>query len=299
MFSLILPVFNEQQTLKSDYLKNLSALLENIYQDFEIIVVNDGSQDQTKELLYEQKKNIPKLKIINHYLNKGYGSSLKNGINFAKFDTIVISDLDETYPYQQIPNLLKIYAKSAEDNGIQLDMVVGQRTGKNYWEGFAKTFLRLILLFIVEFSTGNKVPDINSGLRVFSKKTITKYFKVLSNHFSFTTSATLSYLLNNHSIYYYKIDYFTRKGEDNKSKVKLIKDSLRTLQSIVELLIVFNPLKLFLIVSSAFLILSSILLLALYFSNFIIFKILSITFFFFSILSFLISLLSVLLKKNY
>ena len=212
MFSLVLPAFNEQKSLvNDDYLENLLNYLNKKYSEYEVIIVNDGSTDSTKELLLSKQEKYKDIKIINHVVNMGYGSSLKTGIASAKNDTIIISDIDGTYPFEEIPNLLDIYLNSMKDSNVKIDMVVGERTGKNYWEGFVKTFLRFVLRFLVEFSSGKKINDINSGLRVFSKKTISNYFKVLSNYFSFSTSSTLVYLLNNKSVFYHKIDYLKRK----------------------------------------------------------------------------------------
>ena len=297
MFSLILPAYNEEKCLEGKYIENLIYFIEQKYQNYEVIVVNDGSEEQTKKLLNEKKTKIPNLVVINHSINMGYGSSIKTGINHAKFDTIVICDLDETYPYQNIPNLLEIYLESKKNDCIQFDMIVAQRTGKNYWEGIIKTILRYILRFIVEFSTGKKIVDINSGFRVFSKKTITKYFDYLSNQFSFTTSSTLIYLLNNKSIAYYKIDYLMRNGNQNISKVKLVRDSLRTLQFICESLIIFNPLKFFFIISLFFFILFLFFLYMYLIFNFSIIKIISLILFSFSLLSFVTSFISVIFKR--
>ena len=300
MFSLVLPAFNEQKSLvNDDYLENLLNYLNKKYSEYEVIIVNDGSTDSTKELLLSKQEKYKNIKIINHVVNMGYGSSLKTGIANAKNDTIIISDIDGTYPFEEIPNLLDIYLNSMKDSNVKIDMVVGERTGKNYWEGFVKTFLRFVLRFLVEFSSGKKINDINSGLRVFSKKTISNYFKVLSNYFSFSTSSTLVYLLNNKSVSYHKIDYLKRKGDDNKSKVNILRDSLRTIQYVVESLVLFNPLKLFLIISLIFLFISLISLICSFYFEVKVLLILSIIFFCFSLLSLLFSFFSVLFKKSY
>lgn len=298
MFSLVLPAYNEEKSLHGNYIENLISTIEKKYQNYEIIIVNDGSEDQTKKLLNKKKTKFPNLVVINHPINMGYGSSLKTGIYNAKFDTIVICDLDETYPYQNMSDLLEIYLESKKEDCTQFDMVIAQRTGKNYWEGIIKTILRYILRFMVEFSTGKKIYDINSGFRVFSKKTITKYFDYLSNHFSFTTSSTLIYLLNNRSIAYHKINYLKRKGNQNISKVKLLRDSLRTLQYICESLIFFNPLKFFFIISLIFFVLFLFFLNLYLIFNFSIIKTISLILFSFSLLSFLTSFVSVIFKKK-
>ena len=121
---------------------------------------------------------------------------------------------------------------------------------------------------------------------------------MLSNYFSFSTSSTLVYLLNNKSVSYHKIDYLKRKGDDNKSKVNILRDSLRTIQYVVESLVLFNPLKLFLIISLIFLFISLISLICSFYFEVKVLLILSIIFFF-SLLSFLFSFFSILFKKSY
>jgi hypothetical protein len=133
--------------------------------------------------------------------------------------------------------------KKYEEN---FDLVVGQRMGKHYWESWYKNILRKILKFLVEFATGIEISDINSGFRVFSKKTITAYLDNLCDVFSFTTTMTLGYIHTKRYICYVPIDYQKRTG---KTKVRLVRDTLGTLQFIIENILIYNPIKIFLILS--------------------------------------------------
>ena len=176
-------------------------------------------------------------------------------------------------------------------------MVVGQRTGKHYWENVFKFFLRLILKFIVEWSTGTKVPDINSGLRVFSKKQFLLIFQGFQTILAFISTLTISYLLTNKTVLYEKIEYHHRKGFENKTKVNLFRDSLRTLQYVFETTTYYNPFKVFLLMSILFLIISLTLFLIMFFyKNIYIFSF-SLIFLISSIFSLMIGFLSVLKKK--
>ncbi len=125
-------------------------------------------------------------------------------------------------------------------------MVVGARTGAHYRESILKSPMRKILKWLVEFTAGRSIPDTNSGLRVFSRKTIMPYYTHLCNTFSFTTAATLAYMMTGRTVAYLPIDYHERVG---RSKVRLFRDSLRTLQYIAEAIIYYNPLKLFIVCS--------------------------------------------------
>jgi polyisoprenyl-phosphate glycosyltransferase len=201
---------------------------------YELIVVDDGSDDNSGNIARECSANV----IVNPH-NVGYGRSLKNGILAANFDTIVIADGDGTYPLESLPQLLKKY----EGN---FDLVVGQRMGSHYWESWYKNILRKILKFLVEFATGIEISDINSGFRIFSKKTITIYLDNLCDVFSFTTTMTLGYIHTKRYICYVPIDYQKRTG---KTKVRLVRDTLGTLQFIIESILIYNPIKIFLILS--------------------------------------------------
>lgn len=236
MPSVIVPAFNEEGGITVVIEGIQTALQKSDYFDFEIIIVDDGSTDQTGELA--EKAGA---RVIRNVHNMGYGFSLKQGIHNAKNDTIVIVDADGTYPVEMIPTLLKKYQEG-------FDLVVGQRTGRHYRESLIKSPLRFILKWLVEFTVGRSVPDVNSGLRVFSKKFVTTLFPRLSNKFSFTTSQTLAYMLHMKFVHYIPIDYAARIG---KTKVRLFFDSLGALQMIVSAIIYFNPLKLYLILCLA------------------------------------------------
>lgn len=232
MISVIIPAYNEQNAIKDTVNHVHEVLKTNHIGPYEVIVVNDGSTDGTTE---ELKKC--EAMVINHPHNIGYGRSLKDGILHAQYDTIVITDADRTYPFEEVPKLLEVYQQG-------YDMVVGARTGRHYKESIKKSMLRRILRFMVEFSAERKIPDINSGLRVFSKKKVTAVMDHLCNTFSFTTSMTLAFMMTGKFVKYVEIDYQARDGQ---TKVKLMRDSFRTFQYIMQAINYYNPLKIFLL----------------------------------------------------
>lgn len=232
MISVIIPAYNEESVINST-ISGLRKIFSEIKaDDAEIILVDDGSTDKTFEI-----SEAAGAVTIRHPHNIGYGRSLKDGITTAKHDTIVITDADGTYPLEMIPVLLNEYKKG-------FNMVVGARQGENYDESFKKKILRLILKKLVEFTAGRKIPDINSGLRIFSRKEVLPYFSKLCDTFSFTTSLTLAYMMNGKFVSYIPISYHKREG---KTKVRLFRDSMRTLQFIVEAILFYNPIKIFIV----------------------------------------------------
>lgn len=234
MLSVVIPALNEENAIVETIQEIRTVLDEAQIKDYEIIIVDDGSRDSTGQRALEAGA-----RVIRHPHNVGYGAALKSGIRAAFHETIIISDADKTYPFEKVPELLAEKAKG-------FDMVVGARTGKHYRQSIMKSGLRWVLKSIVEFTAGRKVPDINSGLRVFNKSTVIPYFNHLCNTFSFTTSQTLAYMMTGKFVKYVEIPYMQREGN---SKVRLFRDSLRTLQYIVQAATYYNPLKIFILFS--------------------------------------------------
>jgi glycosyltransferase involved in cell wall biosynthesis len=235
MISVIVPVFNEEGSI-SKVLADIEKDLEGFH-EYEIIVVNDGSTDRTKDRIGEVRSK--KISVIEHLENRGYGRSLFDGIKAAKYNCIAIIDSDGSYPADMIRKLYEYYPL--------YDMVVGARQGREYKRGIFKKPARMLFNYLVQYATGRKIPDVNSGLRIFKKDIVMNFQDSLCTGFSFTTTLTLIFFLNHFYIKYIPVDYFKRKG---KSKVDHFKDTLRTAQIIVETISYYNPTKLFLLLAS-------------------------------------------------
>lgn len=233
MISVVIPAYNECGAI-ADTVSKVRDVLEKAGLDGEILVVDDGSGDDTCVLARQAGA-----KVVRHPHNVGYGRSLKSGIEASSNDTIVITDADGTYPIESIPDLVEHFNQG-------FDMVVGARTGMHYRGSSLKWPMRIFLRFLVEWTTGRSIPDINSGLRVFSRQTVMGYFSHLCDTFSFTTSMTLAYMMTGRFVAYMPISYAERIG---KTHVRLWRDSLRTLQFIIQAITYYNPLKIFLLMS--------------------------------------------------
>lgn len=229
--SIVIPALNESQSILSTITACSDAICA-LSINFEIVIVDDGSTDGTGEIAKEAG-----VTLVCHPCNGGYGHALKSGILAASYDTIIITDADGTYPISDIPKLLQEYNKG-------FDMVVGARTGIHYKQSYFKSALRGILKFLVEWSSGRKIADINSGFRVFSRRECLKHYQHLCDSFSFTTSITLAYMMSGKFVSYIAIDYYPRVGA---SHVRLLRDSLRTLSYILKQLLYFDPLKIFIL----------------------------------------------------
>ncbi|HEY9824123.1 MAG TPA: glycosyltransferase family 2 protein [Stenomitos sp.] len=229
-FSLVIPVYNEEEGILST-LDQLEQTFAPLNCQYEVIVVNDGSSDQTQALLATRSD----VRVFEHERNRGYGAALKTGIRHAKFPIVVITDADGTYPNEQIPHLLE-FAEVA-------DMVVGARTGEKVQYSNLRKIPKWFLVRFAEWITKHPIPDLNSGLRVMRKPIVEKFLHILPDTFSFTTTITVAMLTNNYVVRFIPINYFARTG---RSKIKPIRDTLRFVQIILRTGVYFAPLRVFL-----------------------------------------------------
>jgi len=227
--SIIIPVYNEEESIEKVIIDLRKYSAEKKY-NYEIIVVNDGSTDRTKKIL----EKINGIKIINHLENQGYGAALKHGIKQSQGNLILITDADGSYPYESIKDLMKYIT--------DYDMVIGARIGKKAKIPLIRKPAKWFLNQLANYLTGIKIPDLNSGLRIIKKPLIKKFFPILPNGFSFTTTITLAALTNDYLIKYVPINYYKRAG---KSKFRPLRDTLNFFQLIIRTILYFNPLRIF------------------------------------------------------
>jgi len=232
-YSIIIPAYNEEDAIEKVLKEILTGDMKG---QCEVIVVDDHSRDNT----LERARKYP-VTVLHNIQNFGYGYSLKRGITQAAENHIIILDADGSYPVSALPSLIAEYEKG-------FHMVVGARQGVHYHGSSLKRIARVFFRLISEFATGRRIPDINSGCRVFRKDLAVQYFHTLSSGFSFTTTVTLAFMLNAYSVHYVPIEYHKRNGF---SKVHHIHDTLRSLQIIIEAIIFYNPLKIFLMCALA------------------------------------------------
>lgn len=230
--SVIIPAHNEEKGIGS-VIDGVRAVLDSNKFSYEIIVVNDGSTDNTANIALGKG-----VCLINHEFNHGYGASIKAGVNQSKGSIIVITDADGTYPVSVIPDILKDIKN--------YDMVVGARTGKDVNIPLIRRPAKWVLAQLANYLSDSKIVDLNSGLRAMKKDVFLRFNKILPDGFSLTTTVTLAMLTNGYQVKYIPINYGRRIG---KSKIRPIRDTLNFLLLIIRTSLLFNPLKIFLPVS--------------------------------------------------
>lgn len=231
-FSVIVPCYNEQGGIAGTIAQLRDSL--KAAASYELIVVNDGSTDATAESLRKVQEGDPHLRVIEHKRNRGYGAALKTGIRNSTSDLIVITDADGTYPNHRIPELV--------DAMDEADMVVGARIADDVEYPLIRKIPKAVLRAYAIWIAQQDIPDINSGMRVFRRALAERFFNILPDGFSFTTTITLAMLTNRYTVRYLPIGYSTRIG---KSKIKPIQDTLRFFQLILRTGMYFAPLRVF------------------------------------------------------
>jgi len=238
--SIIVPAYNEEQGI-AQVLEQLCEVMGMSGWEYEILVVDDGSGDKTGEVAAQYKD----VTVLRHRKNRGYGAALKTGIAKARAETIVIIDADGSYSSEFIPVLLQ--------QADSYDMVVGARTTSINHTPLVRKPAKWFLRVLASYLAGQRLPDLNSGLRVMKKGLVQRFSHVLPSGFSFTTSITLALLCNDYLVHYQPIDYFPRKG---RSKIRA-RDAYDFFLLILRTIVYFNPLRVFMPLGS-FLFLSAV-----------------------------------------
>jgi polyisoprenyl-phosphate glycosyltransferase len=225
--SIIIPAFNEEHSIPN-VIKDIQDVLSKSDCEYEIIVVDDGSRDSTADKAREMSATV-----IQNPFNRGYGYAIVNGINSARYDLVATIDADSSY---SAADLLKLLPHTDT-----YDLVVGQRTGKEYRGRLLKYPARIVFKKIAEYISGETIPDINSGLRIFNKSILLSMPKAhLCKGFSFSTTMTLLFASGGYAINHIPVSYSVRV---EKSKVRYFRDTLRALQILTEIAIHYNPIK--------------------------------------------------------
>ncbi len=232
--SVVIPAYNEETSIALQ-VDAVHQIMKSTGRDYEVIVVNDGSTDET-----EKRVDTEKVKLISLPENRGYGAALKTGISEARNELIVMIDADGTYSCDAIPELL--------DSADGYDMVVGARVDGNINIPVLRRPAKWLLQKLASYLTGKAIPDLNSGLRVIRKPIVERYSRLLPSGFSFTSTITLACLCNDHPICYRPIPYHKRIG---RSKIRPV-DAYHFLLLIIRTIVYFNPLKVFLPLGALF-----------------------------------------------
>ncbi len=230
--SIVIPAYNEENAAL-EILEQLHNIMNDVGVDYEVIVVDDCSTDRTFQIIKESKVDVV---LFQHRKNRGYGAAIKTGLRHARFDTICITDADGTYPNERIPDLLERMKSGNKD------MVVGARTGESVAVPLVRKPAKWALGKLANYISGEPIPDINSGLRIFTYTAAMRFVNLFPDGFSLTTTITVAMLSNGYIVDFIPINYHMRVG---RSKIRPIRDTLNFIYLILRMGLYFSPIKVF------------------------------------------------------
>lgn len=234
IYSVILPARNEARGLRE-----ILPRLLGVVGDAEILIVNDGSTDETAEVCSQYP-----VTVLTHPYPKGNGAAVKTGARAAKGDILIFMDADGQHRPEDIPALLGKFHEG-------YDMVVGART-KNSHAGAHRAVANDVFSRLASWMVGQKVEDLTCGFRVVKASKFRKFLYLLPNGFSYPTTITMSFFRAGFGVAYVPVHTPARIGN---SHIQPLRDGVRFLLIIIKIGTLYSPLKLFLPVSGGFFVL--------------------------------------------
>ena len=233
MLSIVIPAYNEENGISEiiERVLSIRSKLPEVGVDrMELIVVDDGSRDQTAEIVASHKD----VRLIRHTKNGGYGAALKTGFAAAIGEWIGFLDADGTYPPESFPAL---YKAALEKNA---DIVIGSRmTGAESHMPFVRRVGNLIFANLVSLISAQRITDSASGMRIFRKSDLARIYP-LPDGLNLTPVMSTRALHEKMNMIEVPITYSERVG---RSKLSVVRDGIRFAQSIVETALNYNPVR--------------------------------------------------------
>lgn len=227
--SIVLPVYNEEGHLE-DEIKRIRHAMDDSTYSYEIVVVDDGSTDSSADIA----ARIDGVRLLRFATNRGAGSARKYGTMSAEGDVVVWTDVDMTYPNEQIPELV-----AALDG---YDQVVGARTSEKGTVKLLRGPAKWLIRKLASYLSRTDIPDLNSGFRAFRREVGDQFLYLLPRGFSCVTTITMAFLSNGYSVRYVPIDYAPRAG---RSKFHWLHDTQRYLLQVVRMVLMHDPIRFF------------------------------------------------------
>jgi glycosyltransferase involved in cell wall biosynthesis len=226
--SVIIPAYNEAETIG-----DVVVAINKIYPGFEVIVVNDGSSDETAEVAKDAGAIV-----YSHPYNIGNGAAIKSGIRIASGEILVFMDADGQHDPKEISSLLAHFP--------DYDMVVGAR-GKGDQASFLRGVANKIYNRFASYVAKYQVMDLTSGFRAIKARIAGNLLYLLPNTYSYPTTLTLSVLRSGRSLKYVSVNTGSRR--QGRSKIKIFRDGIRFFLIITKICALYSPLRVFLPVS--------------------------------------------------
>lgn len=235
-FSVIIPAYNEALNIKAVVLS-----IKKLYPDVEIIVIDDGSTDETAKIAADAGASV-----YRHPYNIGNGAAVKSGIRVAQGDIFVFMDADGQHRPEDIGRMLCHFP--------EYDMVVGARE-KGGQASLDRAFGNKLYNWLASYVTKFNVRDLTSGFRAVKSDIARSYIYLLPNTYSYPTTITLGVLRDGHCVKY--MPFEAKKRKSGKSSIRVVRDGVRFFMIIIKICTLYSPFRIFLPVSFSMFVLGS------------------------------------------
>jgi len=227
--TIVIPAYNEEGSLV-DFLPQLISFIQE--RKFKAIIVNDGSKDKTADILKSYSEHI---EIVNHKVNRGYGGAIKSGILMTKTKYVITIDADGQHEFSDIDNL---YSKAIEKDA---DMMIGSRKNQksaNWYRGLGKSIIRNIAKFLMPMN----IYDLNSGMKLYNTELAKKYINLCPDTMAYSDIIALVFLNFRHLVIEEPITIKNRIAGESTIGTMTAVD---TIKEIINIVVLFNPMKIF------------------------------------------------------
>lgn len=229
--TIVIPAYNESASLPK-VIPDLLSTCEK--EDWQIIIVNDGSTDDTKNLLIEWELN-PRIRVIHHKVNKGYGGAIKTGIENTITEFCITYDADGQHHTESVKFLLQCMVDS------NADLIVGARPQK-YSSGKLRETGKWIIRKLAKILLPLNINDLNSGMKIYQTELAKKYLPLCPNSMAYSDIITLIFISQKHLVLEKPIQVNARIAGESTIGVST---AMQTIIEIINILMLFNPLKIF------------------------------------------------------
>ena len=226
--TVLLPSYNEEEAI-GPVVREIREALRAWPGTYEILVVDDASSDATA-----QRAVAEGVRVLKRPENGGSGASRKTGTRAAKGRIVAMLDADGTYVAGDLPQLLSYFP--------DYDQVNGARTSEQGTHKALRFSAKLVIRKLAEFISGKRIPDLNTGLKLYKRDLMLQYLWCMPDGFSCVTSMTLAFLCNGHPVKYISVDYRKRIGT---SKFHPVKDAAKYFATMLRIIMYFRPLRVF------------------------------------------------------
>jgi glycosyltransferase involved in cell wall biosynthesis len=226
--TVLIPAFNEAESIGG-----VVAALRISASWLEIIVINDGSVDETRA-----RAEAAGARVISHPYNKGNGAAVKTGLREARGDFVVIIDADGQHPPADALRLVSHLGS--------YDLVVGARSSRTH-ASVTRRLGNAVLNRMATYLTHHDIPDLTSGFRAARRECLIEFLHLLPNGFSTPTTTTLVFLKAGYSVRFEPVDARPRQGQ---SKIRLASDGAGFFLILLKVVTIFSPLRIFVPISA-------------------------------------------------